>query len=199
MQRERFSEDDWRKLWPPGARIDAGKLGWAAGEVGLASYTGVSSIYLLFYATDVLGIPAAWAGLALLIPRIWNIVSDPIVGFLSDRTETRFGRRRPYLLGGALVWGAAFFLLFNLPRLNDPLLEAVLFGSVFLLEQHRSDTLPGALFGHARGVDTRLRRAHQTRRLQRDRRSCGDPAHPRLRTEAAGSRFNAIAPPVSRR
>ena len=118
---------------PAGARIDSGKLGWSIGELGLASYAGVSSIYLLFYATEVLRIPPAWAGLALLIPRIWNIVGDPIVGFLSDRTHTRFGRRRPYLLGGALAWGAAFCLLFNLPRLGDPLLEAVLFGCVFLL------------------------------------------------------------------
>lgn len=122
----------WR-IWPEGARIDAGKLGWATGELGLASYAGVSSIYLLFYATEVLRIPPTWAGLALLIPRIWNIIGDPIVGFLSDRTRTRFGRRRPYLLGGALAWGAAFCLLFNLPRLSNPLLEAVLFGCVFLL------------------------------------------------------------------
>jgi len=123
----------WRQLLPAGARIDGGKLGWATGEIGLASYAGVSSIYLLFYATDVLGIPPAWAGLALLIPRLWNLVSDPIVGFLSDRTKSRFGRRRPYLLAGALAWGAAFSLLFNLPRLGDPLLQAVLFGAVFLL------------------------------------------------------------------
>lgn len=122
-----------RLWWPAGARIDAGQLGWATGEIGLASYAGVSSIYLLFYATQVLRIPPTAAGLALLIPRIWNIVGDPIVGFLSDRTQTRFGRRRPYLLAGALVWGAAFCLLFNLPRLSNPLLEAVLFGAVFLL------------------------------------------------------------------
>lgn len=118
---------------PAGARIDSGKLGWSIGELGLASYAAVSSIYLLFYATEVLHIPPAWAGLALLIPRIWNIVGDPIVGVLSDRTQTRFGRRRPYLLVGALAWGAAFCLLFNLPQLSDPLLEAVLFGGVFLL------------------------------------------------------------------
>ncbi|MEA3181073.1 MAG: glycoside/pentoside/hexuronide:cation symporter, family [Gammaproteobacteria bacterium] len=124
---------NWRQVWPQGARIDAGKLGWATGELGLASYTAVSSIYLLFYATDVLRIPPTWAGLALLIPRIWNIVGDPIVGFVSDRTHTRFGRRRPYLLGGALVWGAAFFLLFNLPVVNDSFLQTMLFGSVFLL------------------------------------------------------------------
>jgi len=80
---------NWRRAWPNGARIEAGKLGWVTGEFGLASYTAVSSIYLLFYATDVLRIPPTWEGLALLIPRIWNIVGDPIVGFVSDRTHTR--------------------------------------------------------------------------------------------------------------
>ncbi|HVW70438.1 MAG TPA: MFS transporter [Steroidobacteraceae bacterium] len=122
-----------RQRWWEGARIDAGTLGWATGEIGLASYAGVSSIYLLFYATEVLRIAPATAGLALLVPRIWNIIGDPIVGYLSDRTRTRFGRRRPYLLGGAIVWGAAFFLLFNLPRVADPLWQALLFGAVFLL------------------------------------------------------------------
>jgi glycoside/pentoside/hexuronide:cation symporter, GPH family len=116
-----------------GCRIDTGKLGWATGEIGLASYAGISTIYLLFYATEVLRIPPTWAGLAMLLPRIWNIVGDPVVGFLSDRTRTRFGRRRPYLLGGALAWGLAFCLLFNLPRLDNLMLEAVLFGFVFLL------------------------------------------------------------------
>src|ERR1700754_1332942 len=123
----------WQRLLPQGARIDPGKLGWATGELGLASYAGVSTIYLLFYATEVLRIPPAWAGLALLIPRIWNILADPLVGWLSDRTQTRFGRRRPYLLAGAVVWGAAFWLLFNLPPGDHTLQLTFIFAAVFLL------------------------------------------------------------------
>ena len=117
------------------ARPPAGAagFGWATGELGLACYAGISTIYLLFYATEVLGIEPAWAGLALLVPRVWNVVADPLVGVLSDRTRTRFGRRRPYLLGGALVWGACFALLFNLPRSASPLVGAACFGAVFLL------------------------------------------------------------------
>lgn len=122
-----------RQQWWAGARIDPGKLGWVTGEIGLASYAAVSSIYLLYYATEALRIPPAMAGLALLLPRVWNIIGDPIVGYLSDRTRTRFGRRRPYLLFGSLVWAGAFYLLFNLPAVADPLLQAVLFGTVFLL------------------------------------------------------------------
>jgi GPH family glycoside/pentoside/hexuronide:cation symporter len=99
----------------------------------LACYAGVSTLYLLYYATEALHIPAAWAGLAMLVPRIWNILADPIVGALSDRTHSRFGRRRPFLLVGALVWGAAFYLLFNLPHVSDAWSRTLLFGAVFLL------------------------------------------------------------------
>ncbi len=115
------------------SRPDWAGLGWATGETGLACYVGVSTIYLLFYATQVLHIPPVLAGLALLVPRVWNVAADPLVGILSDKTRTRFGRRRPYLLGGAILWGACFALLFNLSPLHRPLLAAVWFGLVFLL------------------------------------------------------------------
>lgn len=181
----------FRLWWPAGARIDLGKLGWATGEIGLASYAGVSSIYLLFYATQVLRIPPTAAGLALLIPRIWNIVGDPIVGFLSDRTQTRFGRRRPYLLGGALVWGAAFCLLFNLPRLSDPLLEAVLFGAVFLLN-NTGLTLYQVPYSAMLAELTRDY-AERTRLVayKEGRGTRGDSDHASVRTVAPGACRNA--------
>jgi glycoside/pentoside/hexuronide:cation symporter, GPH family len=121
---------------PPSAArpgVDAAKLGWVTGELALACYAGVSTLYLLFYATEVLHLPAAWAGVALFVPRLWNILADPLVGILSDRTHSRFGRRRPYLLAGALVWGVAFGLLFNLPSTGNVLRLTLLFGAVFLL------------------------------------------------------------------
>lgn len=116
-----------------GRDADIGGLGWATGELGLACYVGIATIYLLFYATQVLRISPIVAGLALLVPRVWNIAVDPLVGALSDRTQTRFGRRRPYLLGGALVWGVAFALLFSLPRMSSEFTTALCFGAVFLL------------------------------------------------------------------
>ncbi len=114
-------------------RLDWSGFGWAAGEVGLACYAAISTIYLLFFATHVLHFPPLWAGLALLVPRVWNVVADPIVGVLSDRTGTRFGRRRPYLLGGAVFWGLCFAALFNLPQGQASALDIVWFGAVFLL------------------------------------------------------------------
>lgn len=114
-------------------RFDVAKLGWVTGEFALACYAGISTLYLLFYATEVLHLPAAWAGIAMLVPRLWNILGDPLVGVLSDRTRSRFGRRRPYLLAGALLWGAAFYSLFNLPAVGDPLRRTLVFSGVFLL------------------------------------------------------------------
>jgi Na+/melibiose symporter-like transporter len=117
----------------PRVRLDAAKLGWVTGELALACYAGVSTLYLLFYATEVLHLPAAWAGIAMFVPRLWNILGDPLVGVLSDRTRSRWGRRRPYLFAGAVIWGAAFSLLFNLPHVTDPLARTFLFSAVFLL------------------------------------------------------------------
>ncbi|HEY6517231.1 MAG TPA: MFS transporter [Steroidobacteraceae bacterium] len=117
----------------PSRRLDWPGFGWATGEVGLACYAAISTIYLLFFAINVLRFPPVWAGLALLVPRVWNVVADPIVGIISDRTRTRFGRRRPYLLGGAIFWGVCFAVLFNLPPGRASVLDIVWFGAVFLL------------------------------------------------------------------
>ena len=114
-------------------RPDWSGFGWASGEVGLACYAALSTIYLLYFATHVLHFPPVWAGLALLVPRVWNVVADPVVGLLSDRTRTRFGRRRPYLLGGAIFWGLCFALLFNLRRGPATAPDILWFGAVFLL------------------------------------------------------------------
>jgi glycoside/pentoside/hexuronide:cation symporter, GPH family len=118
---------------PASRRLDWSGFGWATGEVGLACYAALSTIYLLYYATEVLRFPPVWAGLALLVPRVWNVAADPLVGVLSDRTRTRFGRRRPYLLGGAIFWGVCFAALFNLPPGRASVLEVLWFGAVFLL------------------------------------------------------------------
>lgn len=104
------------------------KGGWALGEIGLASYVAIVAMYLLYFMTDVLHIPSAFAGVLLLVPRIWNIVIDPIVGQISDHTNSRHGRRRPFLVGGAVVWGVGFAMIFSMPRLDG----SWLFGLAFL-------------------------------------------------------------------
>ena len=64
------------------------------------------AIYLMKFATDVLGMSAAVMGTILFLGRgIWDAVADPIAGYLSDRTNTRLGRRRPWLLASARAVG----------------------------------------------------------------------------------------------
>ncbi len=109
------------------------KGGWALGDIGLASYVAIVAMYLLYFMTDVLHIPSAFAGVLLLVPRIWNIVIDPIVGQISDRTDTRYGRRRPFLIGGALIWGIGFALIFSMSRLDGGWLFALAFLALFIV------------------------------------------------------------------
>jgi len=91
------------------------KLGWAIGELGIAIYVGATMSFFLFYMTQAHGISPVWAGVALLIPRLWDGFTDPIMGAVSDRTHSKMGRRRPYLLLGSLVYGGCFWLVLAVP------------------------------------------------------------------------------------
>lgn len=91
------------------------RYGWAVGEFAIACHMSIISIYLLFYLTEVHHFPGALAGALILVPRIWNVVTDPLMGGISDRVRSRWGRRRPFLLAGAIVWGCAYAAMFWIP------------------------------------------------------------------------------------
>jgi GPH family glycoside/pentoside/hexuronide:cation symporter len=94
------------------------KLGWATGAHGTSTMTGVLATYLLNYMTDVLGIAAFLAGSIIFAARMYDLVTDPLMGYISDRTQSRWGRRRPHLLLGAIVCFIAFVALFNVPDIT---------------------------------------------------------------------------------
>lgn len=96
------------------------KAFYAAGELGTASLWNMTNLYLLFYYTEVAGLAPAAAGLALMFGRIGNAFTEPLIGFYSDRTTGRFGKRRPYLLAAAVPCALFGFLLFNPPSLEAP-------------------------------------------------------------------------------
>ncbi len=95
------------------------KLAFGAGDVGPAIATAIMSFFLLFFFTDVARLSPAVAGVILLISKVWDSVNDPMVGMLSDRLHTRWGRRRPWFLFGAIPFGIAFFLLFLVPPVGE--------------------------------------------------------------------------------
>ena len=73
------------------------------------------TLFLLKYATDVLLIAPAAMGAVFMAGRIWDAITDPLAGYLSDRTRSRFGRRRPWMLLAALPVGATFVMLWSPP------------------------------------------------------------------------------------
>jgi len=87
--------------------------------MGTGVFSVAPGLLLLIYMTDTLAIPATLAGLAVFIPKLWDVVTDPLMGFISDHTRTRWGRRRPYLLAGSLLMWVAFSLLFVAPEFES--------------------------------------------------------------------------------
>ncbi|WP_246022542.1 MFS transporter [Filimonas effusa] len=94
------------------------KAGYGFGDFASSMFWKLFSVYLLYYYTDVFGIPAAAVGTMFLITRIWDTALDPAIGIISDRTETRWGKFRPYLLWMAIPFGIAGILTFSAPELS---------------------------------------------------------------------------------
>ncbi|MCX6038963.1 MAG: MFS transporter, partial [Chloroflexi bacterium] len=93
------------------------KFRYGLADLGFALITSAMQFFLLFYYTDVAGIDPALAGLALMVGKLtWDALNDPLFGYWSDRTRSRFGRRRIYMLIGAVPLGIAACIMFSLPK-----------------------------------------------------------------------------------
>ncbi|MGC8802880.1 MAG: MFS transporter [Bacteroidales bacterium] len=91
------------------------KIGYGFGDAASSMFWKLFGMYIMFFYTDIFGIPAAVVGTMFLITRIGDSFFDPLVGILSDRTETRWGKFRPYLLWMALPFGIIGVLTFTTP------------------------------------------------------------------------------------
>ena len=98
----------------------------------VAALTARSFFWLLFL-TEVIGLPVGMAGTVVAVGRLWDAVNDPLIGMLSDRLESRFGRRRPFFLIGALPLGISFFFSFYDPGFNSNLAYTFYYIGVFLI------------------------------------------------------------------
>ncbi len=93
------------------------KLAYGAGDLGPAITSNIAIFYLLLFFTNVAGIPAGLAGNILMIGKIWDAVNDPVVGVLTDKTQSRrWGRRLPWMFYGAIPFGLFFFLQWIVPQ-----------------------------------------------------------------------------------
>jgi GPH family glycoside/pentoside/hexuronide:cation symporter len=93
------------------------KLKFGVGDFGMSAITALLQFYMLFYYTDVVHIDPGVAGTAILVGKLtWDMVNDVLFGYLEDKTRSRWGRRRPYLIFCPIPLALSFWLLLSLPE-----------------------------------------------------------------------------------
>ena len=94
------------------------RIGYGIGDIAICLYWSGVGLYLLYFYTDVVGIPGTLAGLIYFIGMAWDAVTDPFMGYMAERTRTKWGVYRPYLLFGNIPLALSFVLLFWVPPLE---------------------------------------------------------------------------------
>ena len=125
------------------------KAGYGIGDLGFNLYWANISAFLLIFYTDVMGLAAAAVGTMILVTKLIDAATDPLMGAIADRTRTRFGRFRPYLLWGALPMAFTGVLTWTVPDLGETgrLLWAYLTFSLMMLAYTVLSTPYSALSG----------------------------------------------------
>ncbi len=95
------------------------KLGYGLGDTASNFFFQVFNIFLLYYYTDIFGLTAAAVGTMFIVTKIVDAISDPIMGLIADRTNSRWGKFRPYLLWAAIPYGLCGYAMFANPDLSD--------------------------------------------------------------------------------
>lgn len=113
------------------------KLIYGSGTFGLASFGMLRQVFYAIFLTDVVGLDARLASIGALVGVIWDAVNDPLVGMISDRIHTRWGRRRPFLLWFTIPFALSTLLLWWAPPWESQLALVVYITLVFML----SDTM----------------------------------------------------------
>jgi GPH family glycoside/pentoside/hexuronide:cation symporter len=109
------------------------KLVYGSGEYGQAAIGMMRSLFYVIYLTDTVGLDPRLASLGAMIGLIWDGINDPLVGIISDRVNTRWGRRRPFLLFFAIPYGAASVLLWAAPNWDSQVALIIYITLAFIL------------------------------------------------------------------
>lgn len=113
------------------------KLLYGSCDWGISSGGMMRSIFYAIYMTDVVGLSPRLASFGALAAIVWDAVNDPIVGILSDRLHTRWGRRRPFLLWFAIPFGLSYVMMWSAPTWNSQLALLIYVTLAFMI----ADTL----------------------------------------------------------
>ena len=109
------------------------KFAYGLGDLGFSLTSTILGAYFAIFLTDVVGIPAGTAAAAIFLGRTWDYINDPIIGHISDRTRTRWGRRRPFFLFGALPLALTFTMMWWRPPWDGTLALAVYYALAYVL------------------------------------------------------------------
>jgi GPH family glycoside/pentoside/hexuronide:cation symporter len=142
------------------------KIGYGLGDTASHFVWDMVGFWLLFFYTDVYGISAAAAGTIMLIARFWDMAIDPVIGIVSDRTNTRWGKFRPYILFGAVPYAVLAVLTFTTPNFGE--VGKILYAGatyVLLMTAYAAINLPYSALGAVMTADTYERAGLNTYRF----------------------------------
>jgi GPH family glycoside/pentoside/hexuronide:cation symporter len=142
------------------------KIGYSLGDTASHFVWDMVGFWLLFFYTDVYGISAAAAGTIMLVARFWDMGIDPVIGVVSDRTRTRWGKFRPYILFGAVPYAILAILTFTTPDFGQT--GKILYAGatyVLLMTAYASINLPYSALGAVMTDDTYERAGLNTYRF----------------------------------
>ena len=109
------------------------KIIYGAGDLGFSLTSTIVGAYFLFFLTDVVQIKPAVAGIVILIGKTWDYINDPLIGHLSDSTRSRWGRRRPFLLFGAIPFALAFIMMWYTPPFTSSTALTVYYAAAYVV------------------------------------------------------------------
>ena len=107
-------------------------FGWSLGTLAMSSLLNTQTALLMAYLISVVGIAPAVAGTLLFVSKMYDGVTDPVMGVISDKTNSRWGRRRPYLLVGGVLCAISAVAMFSIPQFSGMLLYAWVLGVLIL-------------------------------------------------------------------
>lgn len=142
------------------------KIGYSLGDTASHFVWDMVGFWLLFFYTDVYGISAAAAGTIMLVARFWDMAIDPVIGVISDRTNTRWGKFRPYILYGAIPYAVLAILTFTTPNLGE--FGKIIYAGatyVLLMTAYAAINLPYSALGAVMTDDTYERAGLNTYRF----------------------------------
>lgn len=125
------------------------KLGYGLGDTASNFFFQVFNIFLLYYYTDVFGLAPAAIGTMFMVTKVVDAISDPVMGLIADRTQTRWGKFRPYLLFGAVPYGLCGYAMFANPDVSQSskLVYAYITYTLMMLAYTLINVPYGALMG----------------------------------------------------